>query len=162
MLRPPGSPPMPPEYRARIEAGREQFKARVRRDYGLELNQGPFGVDSSLALILHKYAEAMGKGEPFRKAVMRAYWQDARRIDDLEVLKAAAAEAGLDPEEVPIALQNQAYIGEMDEDIAEAQEYGLSAVPALIFAEKYLVMGAQPYDTLRQVVERVQAENPEN
>ena len=30
---------------ARIEAGREQFKARVRRDYGLELNQGPFGVE---------------------------------------------------------------------------------------------------------------------
>jgi predicted DsbA family dithiol-disulfide isomerase len=44
-------------------------------------------------------------------------------------------------------------------DIDLARQYRLDGVPALVFAEKYLVMGAQPYNVLKQVVERVQAES---
>jgi predicted DsbA family dithiol-disulfide isomerase len=40
-----------------------------------------------------------------------------------------------------------------------AREYRLDGVPALVFAERYLVVGAQPYDTLKQVVEKVQEED---
>jgi predicted DsbA family dithiol-disulfide isomerase len=39
--------------------------------------------------------------------------------------------------------------------------YGLDGVPALVFADKYLVSGAQPYNVLKQVVEKVQAEQDE-
>ena len=35
-----------------------------------------------------------------------------------------------------------------------AHAYGLTSVPALIFADHYLIMGAQPYQVLKQVVER--------
>jgi len=35
----------------------------------------------------------------------------------------------------------------------------LTGVPALIFNNRYLVSGAQPYEVLRQVVEKVQEEN---
>ncbi len=33
--------------------------------------------------------------------------------------------------------------------------YGLQGVPALIFNNKYLVSGVQPYEVLKQVVEKV-------
>jgi predicted DsbA family dithiol-disulfide isomerase len=34
----------------------------------------------------------------------------------------------------------------------------MTGVPALVFDEKYLVVGAQPLDVLKQVVDQVQAE----
>src|SRR5699024_4836834 len=55
-LRPRGSPPMPPECRAQIEAGQPRLLAMAREQYGLALNAGPFGIDSRPALIGEQYA----------------------------------------------------------------------------------------------------------
>jgi predicted DsbA family dithiol-disulfide isomerase len=157
-LRPPGSPPIPPEYRARIEASRPQLQKRAREQYNLELNVGPFNVDSRPALIAEKFAESQGKGEAFHNAVMQAYWQQARKIDDKDILKEIAASAGLNTGDFASVLESPAFDAEVSADINLAHEYGLDGVPALVFANKYLVMGAQPYDLLEKVVERVQAE----
>ena len=160
-LRPKGSPPMPPEYRARIEAGRPRLVQMAREQYGLEINQGPFGIDSRPALIAAKYAEAQGVGEAFHAAVFRAYWQQAESIADLDVLARIGAEVGLEREGLLAALDDPRYAAEVDEDIAIAQAHGMTGVPALVFDLKYLVTGAQPLATLRQVVEKVQAEQDE-
>jgi len=157
-LRPPGSPPIPPEYRARILLTRPQLQKRAREQYGLELNVGPFNVDSRPALVAEKFAESQGKGEAFHKAVMQAYWQQARKIDDRDILKEIAASVGLNTGDFASVLENPAFDAEVSADINLAHEYGLDGVPALVFADKYLVMGAQPYDLLEKVVERVQAE----
>ncbi len=34
---------------------------------------------------------------------------------------------------------------------------GIDAIPAHVFARRFLVLGAQPYDVLKQVVERITA-----
>ena len=134
------------------------LQKRAREEYGLKINRGPFGINSRPALIAQKYAEAQGKGEQFQKAVMEAYWQRARSINEPAVLKELAEGVGLDTADFETMLSNPAYEAEVDADIAQAHEYQLDAVPALIFAEKYLVMGAQPYKVLEQVVKQVQAE----
>ena len=157
-LRPAGSPPIPPEYRKRIEASRPMMEKRAREQYGLEINAGPFGIDSRPALIADKYAESQGKGEAFHKAVMEAYWQQASSIDDSNVLKEIAKNVGLNTENFEAALADPTYDAEVSADIDLAREYRLDGVPALVFADKYLVMGAQPYDTLKQVLEKVQEE----
>lgn len=154
-LRPAGSPPISPEYRARIEGSRPLLAKKAREEYGVELHVGPFGIDSRPALIADKYAEAQGKGEAFHKAVMHAYWQEARPIDDTKVLKEIAQDVGLATEDFEAALAHSAFDAEVSADVELARAYGLSAVPALVFADKYLVSGAQPYDVLRQVVEKV-------
>jgi predicted DsbA family dithiol-disulfide isomerase len=157
-LRPAGSPPMPPQYRARIEASRPQFEKRAREQYGLEVHAGPFGINSRPALIAEKYAESQGKGEAFHKAVMHAYWQEARSIDDENVLKELAQQVGLNTEHFEEVLPNPTFDAAVSADIDLAREYGLDAVPALVFANKYLVMGAQPYEVLKRVVEKVKEE----
>lgn len=158
MLRPPGSPPMPPERQAMIENSREQFKARVRAEYGLELNQGPFGTQSYQALVLAKYAQVQGKGEEYEKRVLRAYWQEGQDIGDPAVLKAILAEVGLEADKFEELVANPEYSEAVTFDISEAREYGINSVPALIFAEKYFVSGAQPLAFLRQAVDKVLAE----
>ena len=131
---------------------------RAREQYGLEINAGPFGIDSRPALIADKFAESQGKGEAYHKAVMEAYWQQARSIDDKHVLKEIAENVGLNTEKFEAVLADPTYRAQVSADIDMAHEYRLNGVPALVFADKYLVMGAQPYDTLKQVVEKVQEE----
>ena len=154
-LRPAGSPPIPPEYRKRIEAARPMFDKRAREQYGLEINSGPFGINSRPALIADKYAESQGKGEAFHKAVMDAYWQQAHSIEDTNVLKEIAEHVGLNTENFEAVLTDPTYDAEVSSDIELAREYRLDGVPALVFAEKYLVVGAQPYDMLKQVIEKI-------
>ncbi|OUC06655.1 hypothetical protein RY27_19745, partial [Litorilinea aerophila] len=74
------------------------------------------------------------------------------------VLTELAREVGLDATAFLQALTDPVYQQAVDEDIAQAQAYGLTAVPALVFAEKYLVSGAQPLHLLEKVVRHVAAE----
>ncbi|GIV77676.1 MAG: hypothetical protein KatS3mg050_2070 [Litorilinea sp.] len=156
-LRPAGTP-ISPDYRARIEESRPRLYAIAREQYGLEMNPGPFGIDSRPALIGHKYAESQGKGAAYHDRVMRAYWQEAQDIGQPDVLTELAREVGLDATAFLQALTDPVYQQAVDEDIAQAQAYGLTAVPALVFAEKYLVSGAQPLYLLEKVVRHVAAE----
>lgn len=149
---------MPPELRARIEASRPQLYATARDQYGLELNAGPFGIDSRPALVGAKFAEAQGVGAAYHRAVFAAYWQHAADIGDLETLAGIAAGVGLDAVAFCAALVDPALDAAVSADVAQAQAYGLSGVPALVFEGKYLVMGAQPYATLKQAAAQVRAE----
>jgi len=157
-LRPAGSPPIPPSYRARIEASRPLLQKRAREQYGLEMNAGPFDINSRPALVAEKFAAAQGKGEAFHKAVMEAYWQHARAIDDESVLKEIAGSVGLNTDNFATQLASPDLDAQVSADIEQAHEYGLDGVPALIFDDRYLVMGAQPYEVMKQVVEKVQTE----
>ncbi|MBK8902215.1 MAG: DsbA family protein [Anaerolineaceae bacterium] len=158
-LRPADGPPVSPEYRARIEAGRPQLKAMARQRYGLEINSGPFGINSRPALVGAKFAEAQGMGEAYHDTVFRAYWQDAKNIEDLDVLAGVATAVGLERSQFLAALNNPTYQQEMLADVQQAFQYGLSGVPALVYNNKYLVSGAQPYELLAQVAEKAAAEN---
>lgn len=157
-LRPKNAPPPPPEYLERVQAARPRLYEIARTQYGLELNPGPFGFDSRPALLGAKYAEAQGHGPAYHAAVMRAYWQDARDISQPDVLQELAADAGLAPDAFGAALTEPQYAAAVDADIEQARLYGISGVPAMVFANKYLVSGAQPYEVLSGAVEQIQAE----
>lgn len=157
-LRPKGAPPISDAYRLRIEAARPQLYQIARERYGLEMNPGPFGQDSRPALIAAKAAEAQGKGPEYHAHLMVAYWQQGRALDDLETLVDLAQAVGLEPAAFRRALADPENERLVDDDIHEAQISGLNSVPAIVFAGKYLVSGAQPLDVLRRVVAKVREE----
>ncbi|MBL8133242.1 MAG: DsbA family protein [Anaerolineae bacterium] len=158
-LRPAGAPPMPDDYRQYIEqVGRPRFNQMMREQHGIEVHAGPFGINSRDALIGEKAAEAYGLGAVYHELVTRAYWDGAKDISDRAVLRALAETSGIDGDTFVAALDDPRYDAEVSEDVTLAQQIGITGVPALIFAGRYLVSGAQPIETLRQVVERVTAE----
>jgi predicted DsbA family dithiol-disulfide isomerase len=157
-LRPRGAPPISPDYRARIEAGRPRFAAMARVQYGLEINQGAFGIDSRPALIGEQYARTQGCGDAYHDAVANAYWLQALPIDDREVLADIADSVGLERATFLLALDGPEYAEAVDAEIAWARANEISGVPALVFDEKYLVMGAQPYPLLEQVLRQCEDE----
>lgn len=146
---------MPPEYRRKIEASRPAFAARVKQDTGLDINAGPFGIDSRPALTLEKAAESLGQGEAFHNQAQNAYWLEGRDISDRATLEALWVAAGLPAAEFGPALDAPTHREAVDADIALAAEYGLTGVPALVLNEQYLVVGAQPYAYLKAAVEQV-------
>jgi predicted DsbA family dithiol-disulfide isomerase len=130
----------------------------ARERYGLEINSGPFGIDSRPALVGAKFAEAQGVGDAYHDAIFRAYWQDAKNIEDLDVLAEVATAVGLDREQFLAALNDPRHQQAVIADVEQAFQYGLSGVPALVYNNKYLVTGAQPYDLLAQVAEKAATE----
>lgn len=148
---------MSAEHRARIEAGRPIFAARVRRDYGVELNEGPSGINTRKLHALKKYADTQGKGTEFHDAALDAYWMRGLDVSDVTIQQELLKRVGI---ETPVAniLADAEYQNQVLADERIAYENGMNGVPALVFAEKYLVMGAQPLDVLKKVVAQVQAE----
>lgn len=147
---------MPIEYRARIEASQPRFNQMVRETYSLEINRGPLGIPSRSALIGAKMAESVDRGDAYHAAIYRAYWLNAQSIADRQVLVAVAQSIGLSPDAFSAALDDPKYEALVDQDIEQAQLYGLNGVPALVFNHQYLVSGAQPYETLRAIVEKIE------
>ena len=130
------------------------MEAMARERYGLEINSGPFGINSRPALVGAKFAEAQGVGDAYHDAVFRAYWQEAKNIEDLDVLAGVATAVGLDRNQFLAALNDPHYQQAVMADVEQAFQYGLSGVPALVYNNKYLVSGAQPYELLAQVAEQ--------
>lgn len=115
--------------------------------------------ESRAALIVEKYALEHGKGQAFHDAVMHAMWHRGESIDDQAHLQSLAESVGLGADAVQQALNDPRYEQQVEEDMAQAYAYGLSGVPAVVFENRYLVSGAQPYDVFRQVTEKVLEEN---
>ncbi len=159
-LRPPGSPPIPPQYRARIDAGWPRVEAIARERFGLEMKQ-PSLTESGGTRLAHagaKFAEAQGLADPYHRAVFSAYWQAGRDITQIETLVEIATSIGLDPDAFRAALTDPTYLDQVLADESFAARSGLSGVPAFIFGGRYLVSGAQPPYVLQQVADRCIAE----
>lgn len=131
----------------------------ARESYGLEMNPGKMDGTSRVALIGAKVAESEALSDAYYAAVFRAYWQEAQDISDRAVLAGIAAQIGLDRAAFLAALDEPAFDDAVQADVDLARGYGLSGVPALVFEDKYLVSGAQPYETLVRVTEQVRSES---
>ena len=159
-LRPAGTPPIPPEievqYRERIAAGWPRVQQMARERFGLELKRmdDPQPHPTRLAHIGAKYAMALGKGQAYHHALFRAHWQEQRDISAVETLVDIAGDIGLDGTAFRAALQSPDYRAEVEADEYWAWQHDLRGVPAFIFAERYLVSGAQPVELLQQVVDK--------
>jgi predicted DsbA family dithiol-disulfide isomerase len=158
-LRPEGQPPMPEDFRQYIDnTAQPQFDRTAKQRYGVEVKRGPLGINSRPALVGAKYANEHGKSEAYHDTLYRAYWQSAQNIEDRAVLREIAEKLGLNADGFAAALDDERYLAQVLADERQAGEYGLSGVPAMVFENKYLVSGAQPYGALVKVVEQLKSE----
>ena len=74
------------------------------------------------------------------------------------MLRAAAEEVGLDPDEMQQKTDNGLYKTAVDEKFAAAHAMGITGVPAYILGDKYAIIGAQPYEVFQQTMTRLEAE----
>jgi predicted DsbA family dithiol-disulfide isomerase len=104
------------------------------------------------------WAHAKGKAPEMKQRLMELYFRDGGDLTDREVLVQAAADCGLDGEDVRRRLGTDEDVALISAQASEASEKGISGVPTFVLAQKYAVSGAQPAELLARAIRQVSAE----
>jgi predicted DsbA family dithiol-disulfide isomerase len=104
------------------------------------------------------WAEAQGKAAEMKQRLMELYFRDGGDLTDIDVLVQAAADVGVDAEEVRRRLATDEDVALVSARAQEASDKGISGVPTFVFAQKYAVSGAQPAEQLARAIRQVSAE----
>lgn len=104
------------------------------------------------------WAEAIGKAPQMKQKLMELYFRDGGDLTLTDTLIAAAAEVGLDADEVRQRLATDEDVAVISARAQEAADKGISGVPTYVFAQKYAVSGAQDPDKLAKAIRQISAE----
>ncbi len=133
-----------------VEGMRQRLKL-VAGEVGLPLASNSRISNSRRAQELGKWAEAVGKGDQFRRGTYHAYFAEGRNIALLSELEAIAEAAGLPRDEVYDILAQGLFAEAVDNDWLRSRELAITAVPFHLLGEKTLV-GFHPYEDFVQLV----------
>ncbi len=129
----------------------------VAESVGLTMKSRDVIINSRRALGAAGFARERGLYDEMHHALFKAHWEGTGRLEDIDDLVRIGAEISLDPGELRTALEEDRYAEVIDENRRLAASVGIDAIPAHIFGRRYLVVGAQPYEVLKQVVDRLGA-----
>ena len=134
-------------------------RMKVNMDHeGLPYNaERNMSYNSRLAQELATWAATKGKAEEVANALFRAYFVDVKNIGKPEVLAEIAEQNDLPKDEATDVLLSRKYKDAVDNDWRRCAAIGVNAVPTFL-AGKYLMVGAQPYEELKRLIEHVMNE----
>ncbi len=143
------------------EAFFRQLDQRGRK-MGVRFGPQPLMSNSRMAMQGGEFAKEHGRYDAYHEAVFKAFFTDGRDIGDQGVLLDLAKEVGLDALELNTALENELYMPRLKEASLRAKRNGFSAAPTFVIEGYGAVSGAQPMDTFRTILHRVeQGTHPE-
>jgi len=129
----------------------------IAESVGLQMESRNVIINSRRALGAAEFAREHGKFDEMHHALFKAHWEGSGKLEQVDDLVRIGIEVGLEGEELRRAVEENHYGGVIDENRREATSVGIDAIPAHIFGRRYLILGAQPYEVLKQVVDRLNA-----
>ena len=130
------------------------YMQSIAAQVGLTMQTRNVIINSRRALGAAEFAREHGKFDEMHHALFKAHWEQTGRLEDVDDLVRIGAEVGLDADELRVGIQENRYDDVIDENRRAASSVGIDAIPAHIFGRRYLVVGAQPYEVLKQVIDR--------
>lgn len=103
--------------------------------------------------LLHLATER-GVGDAVLEGLMHAQHCAAADLSDRATVLAVAEQAGLPPAEAAVLLDGTAHTDDVRADEALARRLGVTGVPAFVFADRYLVSGAQAVEVFTAALYR--------
>lgn len=139
----------------------EHWRNRVHpmaAERGLVMHVPPVQTRTRRAHEAAAFARAHGRFDVVDRALFRAFFEQGRDINDQEVLGEIAQDAGLDPEQLRLALGTRAFAENVDADVALAARLGIRSVPTMLVADPSgraePVIGAVSYEHLEVAINR--------
>jgi predicted DsbA family dithiol-disulfide isomerase len=134
---------------------------RIATELGLnfEKMQQRFTCNTFDAHRLVKWAQDHGRATEMKLALFEAYFGRAEDVSSADVLLRCVSAAGLDEAGARAVLDSDRFAQVVRDDEATYQRAGVSAVPAIIINDKYLISGAQEPETLVQAFREISAES---
>lgn len=112
-------------------------------------------INSRRALGAAEFAREHGKFDEMHQALFKAHWGRTARLEDPDDLVRIGEEIGLVGAELRKAIDENRYGAVIDDNRRDAESVGINAIPAHIFGRRFLVLGAQPYESFQRVLERL-------
>lgn len=142
-----------------LNAMQGQFTTRGA-EYGLGYNFDTAKiVNTRKAHELAHFAQEHGKGHDINLRLFKAHFTDGVNVADTDALVGLAEDAGLDGDAARAALDQGAHVSDVDGDIAQARNLGITGVPFFVFGGQYAVSGAQPKEMFLQALNTAWNEN---
>ena len=142
---------LPAAYMARAQEGVNRLAASV----GLHLELHERLINSRPTLQAAEFAREQGRFDAMHHELFKAYWDEGRDVSEVAVLREVAGRAGVDLAGMEAAIAENRFGDYLDARRQEAEELGINGIPAHVIADRYLVMGAQPYDLFERVMARL-------
>jgi predicted DsbA family dithiol-disulfide isomerase len=139
-----------------IKAKNTHMKGLMEAE-GLPYNERSHTYNSRLAQEIGSWAETQPGGSAIHDKFFEAYFVDCRNVGDVEVIIDVVKSAGLDEQEARAVLAERRFKTAVDADWEKSRSYGVTGVPTFVSNGQGLV-GAQPYETLQQLMVDVGAE----
>jgi predicted DsbA family dithiol-disulfide isomerase len=105
------------------------------------------------------WAGLQGHGPEMKQRLMDLYFTEGADLTDRDVLVRAAADVGLDADEIRARLATDDDVTEITQAANAAKEAGINGVPTFIVDGRYAVSGAQAPEALAQVIRKAAAED---
>ena len=116
----------------------------IAAEVGLDFNiANSILANSFNAHRLIQLAKTKGLGDDAEEALFKAYFTQAKNIDDNQTLIDVAISIGLTEGEITRMLDSNEYASEVRNDEKTASDMGINGVPFFVFNHKYAVSGAQ-------------------
>lgn len=109
--------------------------------------------------LLH-WARDVGRQRELKMALFEAYFSQCLNPGDREVLATAAERAGLDRREALEVLDSGRFAEEVRDAERHWQAKGISAVPAIVINDRYLISGGQPAEVFEQALRQIAESEP--
>jgi len=103
---------------------------------------------------LIRWAAGIGRAAEMKQRLMDLYFTEGADLTNRAVLVQAAADVGLEPEDVRAALDSDQDVAEVGQEAQQAKEAGIEGVPCFIFGGKFAVSGAQSPEYLAEAIDR--------
>ena len=104
---------------------------------------------------LIRWAEGLGKAAEMKQKLMDLYFTEGADLTNHAVLVQAAADVGLEAEDVRAALESDQDVAEIEREALAAKEAGIEGVPCFIFGGKFAVSGAQAPEDIAEAIARM-------
>ncbi len=151
-------PETPPEgtdlsshYDPKDIAKLSEMLRRRAEELGLPYSPAPILANSALALAAAEYARDVGKFPEFHHEMLSAVFARGQNIGSREVITETARRAGLDGAEMLRAIDDGRYTERLRQSNDLGHDLGVTGVPTFIVNDRYVIVGAQPIETFRQI-----------
>lgn len=146
-----------PEQSAR---SREMIRARAAElGFTMAMSENSRVYNTFDAHRLLHWAKLQGRQKQLKNRLFEAYFTEGLDPSNHDVLVAAANAAGLDSHQAREVLTSGRYAEDVREEERLWQSRGISAVPAVVIDERYLISGGQPVEAFEKALREIATED---
>jgi predicted DsbA family dithiol-disulfide isomerase len=111
--------------------------------------------NSRSALMASEFARDKGQYDSFHENMFHAYFTEGLDIGKPDVIAVVAKKSGLDEKEMLGAVRDGRYELRLNKARKEGELIGLTGIPLFIIENKYEIVGAQPIETFRDLLDKI-------